>query len=139
MASRSMASFRIPIRVRPSASRPGVGGRHEGAYGPALVVAVNAPAVDGQATEAAVRAVAKALRLRVADIAVLLGTTSRDKLLEVVDPPADLAERVSALRDGTSDRRDGTSDRRDGTSDRRAAQHAGQRARRRASQDRASG
>lgn len=93
-------SVHIPVRVKPSASRTGVGGRHEGPYGTALVVAVNAPAVDGRATEAAVRAVARALRLRVADVAVRLGTTSRDKLLEVVDPPADLAERIRALRDG---------------------------------------
>jgi uncharacterized protein YggU (UPF0235/DUF167 family) len=63
------------------------------------MVAVNAPAVDGRATEAAVRAVARALRLRPADVWVKLGATSRDKLLEVADPPADLAMRVGALRD----------------------------------------
>jgi uncharacterized protein YggU (UPF0235/DUF167 family) len=89
----------VAIRVKPAASREGVRGCHQGPYGPALVVAVNAPAVDGRATEAAVRAVAKALRLRPADVSVKLGATSRDKLLNVVDPPADLADRVGLLRD----------------------------------------
>jgi uncharacterized protein YggU (UPF0235/DUF167 family) len=99
-ADQGPAAVTIPIRVKPAAARASVGGRHEGPYGPALVVAVNAPAVDGRATRSAVRAVAKALRLRVADVAVRLGATSRDKLLQVADPPADLAERLRELRDG---------------------------------------
>ena len=41
------------VRVRPGASRTAVGGRYDGPLGPALVVAVTAPAVDGRATEAA--------------------------------------------------------------------------------------
>ena len=92
--------MRLPIRVKPASARPAVGGRHDGPYGPALVVAVNEPAVDGRATEAAVRAVAAALRVRPAAIAVRLGLTSRDKLLEIADPPADLAQRADRLRDG---------------------------------------
>jgi uncharacterized protein YggU (UPF0235/DUF167 family) len=94
------AALTVPVRVKPAAARTAVGGRHEGPYGPALVVTVNAPAVDGRATQSALRAVAKALGLRVADVAVRLGATSRDKLFEVTDPPADLAERISTLRDG---------------------------------------
>jgi uncharacterized protein len=89
----------IAVRVKPAASREAVRGRHEGPYGPALVVAVNAPAVDGRATEAALRAVARALRVRAGDISVKLGATSRDKLFELADPPADLAARVGLLRD----------------------------------------
>jgi uncharacterized protein YggU (UPF0235/DUF167 family) len=90
---------RLPLRVKPGASRTAVGGRYDGPYGPALVVAVNAPAVDGRATEAAVRAVAAALRVKPAQLSVRAGATSRDKLVEVADPPADLAERVGKLRD----------------------------------------
>jgi uncharacterized protein len=89
---------RIAVRVKPAAARPRVGGHHDGPYGPALIVAVHAPAVDGRATTAAVRAVARALRVRVADLTVRLGETSRDKLLELADPPADLADRVARLR-----------------------------------------
>src|SRR6185369_13269764 len=54
----------VAIRVRPGASRTAVGGRYDGPFGPALVVAVQAPAVEGRATEAAVRAVARALGVK---------------------------------------------------------------------------
>src|SRR5258706_9414224 len=91
---------RVAVRVKPGASRTAVGGRYDGPYGPAIVVSVNAPAVDGRATEAAVRAVAKALGVRRGSVAVRLGETSRDKLLEFTDPPPDLSERVVQLRDG---------------------------------------
>jgi uncharacterized protein len=91
----------IAIRVRPGASGTRVGGRYEGALGPALTVAVTEPAVDGRATQAAVRAVARALGLRHADVSVQLGAASRDKLLAVDDPPPDLAARLAALRDGS--------------------------------------
>ena len=49
------------VRVRPRASRTLVGGSHPGAHGPALVVAVQEPAVDGRATKAVLEAVAAAL------------------------------------------------------------------------------
>ncbi len=89
----------IPIRVKPGASRAKVGGRYEGPYGPALVVAGTAPAVDGRATAAALLAVARALGLRSADVRLRLGTSARDKLIMVDEPPADLDRRVVALRD----------------------------------------
>jgi uncharacterized protein YggU (UPF0235/DUF167 family) len=92
----------LAVRVKPGAARARVGGRHDGSRGPALVVAVTARAVDGAATEAALRAVADALELRRSALDLLTGHTSRDKVF-VVDPaPADLAERVAALRDGAS-------------------------------------
>jgi uncharacterized protein YggU (UPF0235/DUF167 family) len=90
----------IAVRVKPGASRTRVGGRYDGPHGPALVVAVGAPAVDGRATAAALRAVAAALGLRPAAVELRGGAASRDKLFAVVDPPADLAERVRRLRDG---------------------------------------
>jgi hypothetical protein len=78
-----------------------VGGRYEGPLGPALIVAVSAPAVEGRATEAALRATAEALGLRRSEVALRLGDTSRDKLITVADPPADLEDRLRALRDGS--------------------------------------
>ena len=91
----------IAVRVRTGASRTQVGGRHDGPFGPALVVAVNAPAVDGRATDAAVRATAEALGLRRREVSLRSGARSRDKLFTVADPPSDLADRLRALRDGT--------------------------------------
>ncbi|WP_344078386.1 DUF167 domain-containing protein [Luedemannella helvata] len=88
----------IAIRVKPGARRPRVGGRHEGAHGPALVVAVSAPAVDGRATEAALRELATALGLRRADVALRAGQASRDKLVAIAAPPATWSDRLAELR-----------------------------------------
>ncbi|MGH3647381.1 MAG: DUF167 domain-containing protein [Micromonosporaceae bacterium] len=90
----------VPVRVRPGASRTRVGGRYEGPYGPALVVAVTAPPVDGRATRAVLLAVAKALGVRKSAVTVRSGGNSRDKLLSVSDPPADLPNRIAELCDG---------------------------------------
>lgn len=97
----------IAVRVKPGASRTRVGGGYPGPYGPALVVAVSAPAVDGRATEAARRALADALGVRPAAVTLRRGATSRDKLFAVEPGPAGtatdrdaLTRRVAALRDG---------------------------------------
>jgi uncharacterized protein YggU (UPF0235/DUF167 family) len=95
-----VAEARVLLRVRPGASRTAVGGCYPGPRGPALVVAVTARAVDGRATEAALRAVAAALGVRPAAVALVSGGTSRDKIVAVDPAPADLADRLAALRDG---------------------------------------
>jgi uncharacterized protein len=89
----------IVVRVKPGASRARVGGCHQGPYGPALVVSVTEPAVDGRASEAARRTLAKALGLRASTVTLRTGHTSRDKLFAVADPPDDLDLRVGELRD----------------------------------------
>ena len=66
----------------------------------ALVVAVQEPAVDGRATGAVLEAVAKALDLPRSRVRLRSGDRSRDKLLTIIDPPADLAQRLAALRGG---------------------------------------
>src|SRR5262245_61362612 len=88
----------VPVRVKPGSSRTSVGGGHVGPYGPAVVVAVGEPAVDGRATEAALRALAVSLGVKRRQLTVRAGATSRDKLVEVVDPPDDLARRLDELR-----------------------------------------
>ncbi|GGM86770.1 DUF167 domain-containing protein [Dactylosporangium sucinum] len=87
----------IAIRVRPGASRTAVGGSYPGPYGPALVVAVGARPVDGQATTAALRALADAIGVRPSALRLKAGAASRDKLVELDDPPAGLDARVAAL------------------------------------------
>jgi uncharacterized protein len=98
-------SVTVAVRVKPGAARPRLGGRHDGPYRPALVVAVGAPAVDGRATEAVRRAVADAFGLRPRSVSLRAGATSRDKLLEVELPAgltdAALLNRLSRLRDGS--------------------------------------
>jgi hypothetical protein len=86
------------LRVKPGAAKAVVGGAHPGPYGHALVVSVRERAVDGRATEAALRAVADALGVRRRDLALRSGAASRDKLVSITEPPPDLDERLAALR-----------------------------------------
>jgi len=74
---------RVAIRVKPGSARPKVGGRH----GDAIVVAVSPRAVDGKATEAALRAVADAFGVRRRDVTLVTGATSRDKVVEIAADP----------------------------------------------------
>jgi uncharacterized protein YggU (UPF0235/DUF167 family) len=73
--------MRVAIRVRPGARSTVVGGSHAGA----LVVRVRERAVDGKATASALAALANALGLRVREVALLSGATSRTKLVEIPD------------------------------------------------------
>lgn len=85
--------MRVTIRVRPGAGRTAVGGSHDGA----LVVRVAARAVEGQATEAALAAVAEAFGVRRREVTLVTGATSRTK---VVDVAGGDAERLRRLLEG---------------------------------------
>ena len=87
---------KVAVRVKPGSARARVGGSY-GDTG-ALVVAVTERAVDGRATAAALRAVAKALGVPRSAVTLLTGAVSRDKVLLVADPPTDLEARLAALR-----------------------------------------
>jgi uncharacterized protein YggU (UPF0235/DUF167 family) len=93
--------MRILLRVQPGASRTAVGGRYDGPSGAALVVAVAARAVQGQATKAVLMAVAVAAAFGVRRSAVSLvrGATSRDKLVEVEGEENDIRARLEQLLD----------------------------------------
>lgn len=117
--------MRVLVRVTPGASRAAVGGAyragHPGTVGrggtalppagpadpleapmPALVVAVTERAVDGAATTAALRAVARAFGVRPRQVQLIRGATSRSKVLEVgVDPAAGHARLAQLLRGRT--------------------------------------
>lgn len=97
-----MPEHRFPIRVKPGAAKQSVGGSHPGPHGPALIVAVTAPAVDGRANEALRKALAAALDVRRADIEIAVGAHGRDKIIVVDASPDRLAlliDRVAELRD----------------------------------------
>lgn len=87
----------VAVRVRPRASRAAVGGAYAGASGPALLVSVSEPAVDGRATKAVLAAVAEALGLPRSRVLLRTGDRSRDKLLTIIDPPSDLPARLAEL------------------------------------------
>lgn len=79
-------AMRVTVRVRPGASRTRVGG----SYGDDLVVRVQERAVDGRATDAALRAVAEALGVPRRTVRLVSGATSRTKVFEIdrADPVA---------------------------------------------------
>jgi uncharacterized protein YggU (UPF0235/DUF167 family) len=89
--------LRFAVRVRPGAGRTAVGGRWDGPGGPALVVAVAAPAVDGKANAALLAALAVALGVRGRQLTVVTGERARDKLVELRDPPPDVAVALRRL------------------------------------------
>ncbi|MBE1492346.1 DUF167 domain-containing protein [Plantactinospora soyae] len=92
----------VAVRVKPGSSRARVGGRFDGPYGPALVIAVHQPAVDGRATEAARRALAETLGLRPAAVSLRTGAASRDKLFQVDGLTSAIDARLRQLRDGSA-------------------------------------
>jgi uncharacterized protein len=93
----------VAVRVKPGASRTRVGGRFDGPHGPALVIAVHAPAVDGRATEAARRALADALGVRPAAVSLRTDAASRDKLFLVDRVSSELPGVLRRLRDGSAE------------------------------------
>lgn len=86
----------LHVRVRPGAHRTRVGGRYQGEAqrGDCLLVAVTARAVEGQANEAVIAALAEALSLTRRQVRLVSGRTSRTKVVEV---PDDCAPRVDRL------------------------------------------
>jgi uncharacterized protein YggU (UPF0235/DUF167 family) len=91
--------MRVVVRVVPGSARPSVGGRR----GDALVVRVRERAVDGKATEAALRAVAVAFGVRRRDVDLVRGATSRDKTVDVTGDRAVLAARLATLLESGQD------------------------------------
>jgi hypothetical protein len=85
--------MRITIRVRPGSARPGVGGEHDGA----LVVRVGARAVGGQATAAAMTAVAAAFGVRRRCVTLVSGGSSRTKIVDIAGADPAVLDRLLGL------------------------------------------
>jgi uncharacterized protein len=83
--------MRVRIRVKPGARKEKVGGTH----GDALVVAVQAPPVDGKANDAVRKALATAFGVRKQDVVIVAGEKGRDKVVEL---PGDLSRLDELLR-----------------------------------------
>jgi uncharacterized protein (TIGR00251 family) len=84
--------MRVTIRVRPGARRTAVGGEHGGA----LVVRVAARAVQGQANEAALTALAGAFGVRRRDVTLVTGAASRTKMVDVAGGDQAVLDRLLA-------------------------------------------
>jgi uncharacterized protein len=82
----------VKLRVSPSARRPGIAGRHGGAW----KVRVAEPPEDGRANDALVRLLAEALRVPARSVELVSGHGSRDKIVALTGISADGAERLLA-------------------------------------------
>ena len=86
------AGVHLSVRLTPRAARNGLDGVAAGPDGrPALRLRVAAPPVEGAANAALVEFVAKSLRMRKADVAIVSGERGRLKLLELSGDAALLA------------------------------------------------
>ena len=88
-------TFTFNIRVRANASNNKVGGT--AGDPPRLIVAVQAPAVDGKANSAILNELAKAFDLRPRDFTILTGETSRDKRIQVTGDSEVISKRHGVL------------------------------------------
>lgn len=70
---------RLSVHVRPRSSRSAILGVREGA----LEVALTAPPADGAANSELVKLLARALEVRRGDVSIVVGASSRGKVLEV--------------------------------------------------------
>ena len=87
--------FLLEIRVRPNSSRNKIGGSV--GEPPRLVVAVQAPAVDGKANQAVIKLLAEAFDLRARDFTIVYGELGRDKRLLVEGDEKTLQETLDVL------------------------------------------
>ena len=90
-----MPDLLLEIRVRPNAARNKVGGT--AGDPPRLVVAVQAPAVDGKANAAVIKALANAFGLRMRDFTIVHGEFSRDKHINVAGATPQIVARYEEL------------------------------------------
>jgi len=87
---------RLRVRLQPRARREGVVGVSE----QAVRLAVHAPPVEGAANEALTRLLATLVGLPRGQVSVVLGASSRDKVVEFAGLTTDrLSARVAAWRD----------------------------------------
>ncbi|MCP3988982.1 MAG: DUF167 domain-containing protein [Actinomycetia bacterium] len=87
--------MRFEIRVKPRARANRVGGSW-GEHG-ALLVEVQAPAVDGKANRAVETAVAKAFSVRRSQVTIVAGHKNRSKVIEIDTEGGAQPEKIAQL------------------------------------------
>lgn len=87
----------LRVKVQPKSRRPGVQGLAEGIDGPRLKLGVAEAPEDGRANRAVCETLARALGVPVAAVAVLQGSTSREKTVAVAGDPVALVGKLEAL------------------------------------------
>jgi hypothetical protein len=93
--SERAGGVRFSVHVKPKSSRSAVLGVREGA----LQVALTAPPADGAANSELIKLMARALDVRRGDVSIVVGASSRGKLLEVNGiQPEEARERLRRSR-----------------------------------------
>ena len=87
----------LMIKVQPKSRRPGVQGTAPSAQGPRLKLGVTEAAEGGRANAAVVSLLSGVLRVPAAGITIVAGQSSREKLVRVAAPIADLEPRLASL------------------------------------------
>lgn len=82
----------LTLHIQPGAKNTAVAGMH----GDALKIRLAAPPVDGKANAALIGFVAATLGVPKAAVCLKSGQSSRRKVLEIANAPADTAERLLA-------------------------------------------
>jgi uncharacterized protein (TIGR00251 family) len=82
----------LTVHVQPGAKKTEIAGL----YGDALKIRLAAPPVDGKANATLIAFVASRLGLPRSAVSLKSGQTSRHKVLDVLDPPADGQQRLLA-------------------------------------------
>ena len=80
----------LTLHIQPGAKKTEVAGEH----GDALKIRLAAPPVDGKANAALIAFVADRLGVAKSSVSLKSGQTSRRKVLEVTEAPADTAQRL---------------------------------------------
>ena len=97
-AAPTSTGIRLAVRLTPRAARSGLDGIAPGADGrpPALRLRVAARPVEGAANAALIDYLARSLRMRKSDVAIVSGERGRSKLIELRGDAADLLARLAA-------------------------------------------
>lgn len=86
-ARRTDRGWTLTVRAQPGASRSEVAGP----YGDALRIRLAAPANDGKANAELLRFIARTLAVAPRLVTLVRGHSSRDKVVEVAEPDADIS------------------------------------------------
>ena len=84
----------VDIVVKPRSSREGVGP----VQGDRLVIAVNAPPVDGKANLAVVRVLAETFGIPRSSVTIVRGETGRRKIVRLAGVTAAMVEKIAVVR-----------------------------------------
>lgn len=89
------SAVRFAVHARPKSSRAGILGVRDGS----LDVAITSPPADGAANAELIQTLARALDVRRGDVSIVVGASSRTKLVEVSGvPEAEVRARLSEAR-----------------------------------------